>query len=161
MSELVREDAAVEADGDGLRDVRLHDEVEVRAAVLAVERLHDADDDEGGFVADGDHGGGSGCGHDHVALIRRRGDADDPDLDAQRDHDQDGDDKGEDGCGDGGVDVGFGDARGVLGELRVGVPEGAGHEAAEEDAADCVGDETQGIDDEDAGLALLSAGQER
>lgn len=54
VAQLVGEDNAEIPDGDGLRDVRVQDDVLERLQIPVVERLHDIEDDEGSLVRDGD-----------------------------------------------------------------------------------------------------------
>jgi hypothetical protein len=161
VAQLIREDATEEADGNGLSNVRLLVNMHIGVRGLKVEQVFDVESDEGSLVSNSEECHNGGCAHDDIALDRCRGNADDPDLHAERDHDENSDNERENVHGGSSSQVSAGDARPVSSQLSVRVEYRASCVAGEEDAADGVGDEAYGVDEEDVGLALICTCQEK
>lgn len=85
MAELECEDCAVGPDGDGECDVRIIYQSVVRFHALILQSLLVGDDHDSEAVADSDKSSSSSTTHNDPFLQYVRGDADDPDLKAERD----------------------------------------------------------------------------
>jgi hypothetical protein len=100
MAKLVGEDAAVEPDGDGLHDIRYRDEVFVRHHGLPVECLLDGKNDKRHLVSNCNTCHDCSYPHDYDSMDRHCSNANNPNLEAERNHDQDSDDERKDVRGD-------------------------------------------------------------
>jgi hypothetical protein len=158
VAQLVSEDAAKQPDGHRLRDVRRQHDIRIES--LQPQIRPGAENHKGKLVACCHTSHECGDAHDDEALLGSRGDAHDIHLETERHHNEDRDDEGERVHSDQGSFVARADALVVAEQLRVRVPPRAGDEAAEQDAADGVGEQAEAVDEEDGGLALLRAREE-
>jgi hypothetical protein len=161
VAELVRKDAAVHADGYGLRNGRGGDQYRVGFNCTVMTRLPDVDDGEGGSESNGDACHEACNAHDDVSLHWHSSDAHDPHLKTERDHDEDGEQERENVCSGCSGKVSLCDLSVVVGQLRERVPYGTCREATAQNHADDVDHETERVGDEEARLALLGPGQQK